>query len=110
MGRFIAYALTYGLPFLAYYAGIIVRYHAKFLRDSEPPPLKEQLVAGCVFSFVAIAPLLPSLRLAVSAQDGVDGVAYFLIIVVVMQEGLVLHERAVTMVKRLSRPLPTKPD
>lgn len=104
MGPFLGYALTYGLPFLAYFLGIVVRYYAKFLHDTTPPPLGEQLVAGCVFSFVAVAPLLPSLHLAVSAEDGVDLIAYFLVIVVIMQEGLVLHERAVTAVKKLVRP------
>ena len=102
MGPLPGYILTYGLPFLAYYVGILVRYYAKFLHDSDSPPLKEQLVAGCVFSFVAIAPLFPSLRLAVSAEGGVDLIAYFLVVVVIMQEGLVLHERAVTVVKKLS--------
>ena len=61
------------------------------------------MIAGCVFSFVAVAPLLPSLRLAVSADGGVDAIAYFLVIVVIMQEGLVLHERAVAAVKKLVR-------
>ena len=103
MAPFFGYALTYGLPFIAYFLGILVRYHARFLRASEPPPLREQLIAGCVFSFVAVAPLLPSLRLAVSADGGVDVIAYFLVIVVIMQEGLVLHERAVTAVKKLVR-------
>ena len=103
MSPLLAHSLTYGLPFLAYYVGILVRYHAKFLDESEPPPLREQLVADCVFSFIAIAPLLPSLSLAVSAEGGVDLIAYFLVIVVVMQEGLVLHERAVTIVRKLSR-------
>ena len=103
MGYGAEYALTYVLPFLAYFLGILVRYHAKFLHDSDPPPLREQLVAGCVFSFVAAAPLLPSLRLAVSADGGIDVIAYFLVIVVIMQEGLVLHERAVMAVKKLVR-------
>ena len=97
-----AYLLSYGLPFLAYYIGIFVRYYAKFLHDSPPPPLDQQLVAGIVFSFVAVVPLLPSIRLAVS-ETGVDEIAYSLILVVIMQEGLVLHERAVTAVKKLIR-------
>ena len=106
MGYLGSYALTYVLPFLAYFLGIVVRYYARFLHDTDPPPLQEQLVAGCVFSFVAVAPLLPSLRLAVSADGGVDVIAYFLVIVVIMQEGLVLHERAVTAVKKLVREKP----
>lgn len=102
--RYVAeYSLTFLFPFLAYFLGILARYYAKFLHDSDPPPLREQLVAGCVFSFVAVAPLLPSLRLAVAADGGVDVIAYFLVIVVIMQEGLVLHERAVTAVKKLVR-------
>ena len=56
MGYLGSYALTYVLPFLAYFLGIVVRYYARFLHDTDPPPLQEQLVAGCVFSFVAVAP------------------------------------------------------
>lgn len=103
MSPLLNHTLTYGLPFLAYYVGILVRYYARFLDESDPPPLREQLVAGCAFSLIAVAPLLPSLSLAVSAEGGVDLVAYYLVIVVVMQEGLVLHERAVTIVRKLSR-------
>ena len=94
--------ITYVFPFVAYYTGILVRYHAKFLHDSIPPPLKEQLVAGIVFSVVAVAPLIPSIRLAALAEP-IDLVAYMLVVVVIMQEGLVLHERAVAGVKKLVR-------
>ena len=97
------YSLTYGLPFVVYYLGIIVRYYAKFLRPSTVPPLKEQLVAGIVFSIFAVGPLLPSFRLAVSAPGGVDVLAYVFAAIVILQEGLVLHERALSTVKRLVR-------
>ena len=41
---------------------------------------------------VAVAPLIPSIRLAALAEP-IDLVAYMLVVVVIMQEGLVLHER-----------------
>lgn len=99
----VKHLITYVLPFVAYYVGILVRYHAKFLHDSTPPPLGEQLVAGIVFSVVAVAPLIPSIRLAVLAAETIDLVAYMLVVVVIMQEGLVLHERAVAGVRKLVR-------
>ena len=89
------------LPFVCYYMGIRIRYFAKFLRSDDAPPLNEQLIAGVVFSLIAVAPLIPSLRLAVVAQDVT---AYMLAVVVIMQEGMLLHERAVREVnKRRSR-------
>lgn len=98
----IQFLLAYVLPFVAYYIGILVRYYAKFLHDSTPPPLREQLVAGIVFSVVAVAPLLPSIRLAVTPES-IHLIPYMLIVVVIMQEGLVLHERAVAGVRKLVR-------
>lgn len=89
------------LPFVCYYLGICIRYYAKFLRSDDAPPLNEQLIAGVVFSLIAVAPLIPSLRLAVVAQDVT---AYMLVTVVIMQEGMFLHELAVRQVnKRRSR-------
>ena len=95
------YLLTYGAPFAAYYVGILVRHYASFLRHAGSAPLGEQLIAGIVFSVVAVAPLLPAIILTVEARDGFDVVAYILIIAVILQEGLVLHERAVTLVANL---------
>ena len=94
--------LTYVLiPFGFYYCAIIVRYYAKFLSPGDRPPLKEQLLAGIVFSVIAIAPLLPSIKLSVKAVDGTDWIAYILLMVVIMQEGLILHERAVSILRGL---------
>ena len=92
--------MTYLLPIVAYYVGIAVRHYARFLRSNAAPPFGQQLVAGIVFSLVAVAPLYPAIKLTVTVA-GLDIVAYVLIIVVIMQEGLVLHERAVALVSNL---------
>ena len=100
LGYFADTFLTYLLPIVAYYVGIAVRHYARFLRSSAAPPFGQQLVAGIVFSLVAVAPLYPAIKLTVTVA-GLDVVAYVLIMVVIMQEGLVLHERAVALVSNL---------
>ena len=50
-----------------------------------------------VFSVFAVAPLIPSLKLAVEAQAVT---AYLLVVAVIMQEGMLLHELAVKAVNR----------
>lgn len=93
----ITHLFTYMLPFVSYFMGICIRYYAKFLRSDDAPPLNEQLIAGVAFSLIAVAPLIPSLRLAVVAQDVT---AYMLATVVIMQEGMFLHEHAVRAVNK----------
>ena len=56
MGYIVLHVLTYACPFTVYYVGILVRYHAKFLRSADAPPLSEQLIAGIAFPLIAIAP------------------------------------------------------
>ena len=98
-----SYLLTYGTPFVVYFVGVIVRYKATFLRSPDAPPLKEQLYAAIAFSFLAIAPLLPAISLTVAVDTGIDFIAYIFILVVVLQEGLILHEKAVAIVGKLVR-------
>ena len=112
-----ATAVLYVLPFAAYYLGVVVRYFAKFLRDRDAPPLGEQLWAATAFSVIAVGPLLPAIELTFAQENVAPGarrpfqhIAYIFILIVLLQEGLVLHEKAMALVKRLVRDVEKRGD
>lgn len=100
--RGVEYAFFYLFPFAVFYVGVLVRHYARFLNDRPLPPLHEQLIASLAFSLVAIAPLLPALQLTLPSEGGEGNmIAYFLILAVIIQEGLIMQEKAVRTVREL---------
>jgi hypothetical protein len=80
--------VTLGLPFLAYFLGIIIRKVALPGKDS--PPLSRQLLLGVPMCLVIVSPSIAAVGNAVRSDVG----AYLFILGVLMEHGMLVQETA----------------
>ena len=78
--------VTLGLPFLAYFLGIIIRKVALPGKDS--PPLKHQLMLGVPMSMIIVGPSVAAVGNAVRSDVG----AFLFIMGVLMEHGMLVQE------------------
>ena len=89
--------IALGVPFLAYFAGIIIRKLA--LPSAKSPPLWQQLLLGIPLALVIVSPLLAVLRKTVTAD-----IPTFLVTVgVIIEHGMLVNETAVKHLKQLAQ-------
>lgn len=88
--------VTFALPFLAYFLGIIIRKVALPGKDS--PPLVHQLMLGVPMSMVIVGPSIAAVGNAVRSDAG----AYLFIMGVLMEHGMLVQE---TVTKELQERL-----
>ncbi len=92
--------LILGLPFAAYYLGILIRRFA--FPDDFTSTLGCQFLLGIPVSLVVVSPLLVAVIPNISNVPG-----YLLTIGLVMEQGMVLNETVVSRLKNLGRnPVP----
>jgi len=84
-----------GVPFLAYFLGIIIRKVALPGKDS--PPLSKQLLLGIPISLVIVAPTLAILKNTLTTDLG----TYLLTVGVIMEHGMIVTETAMKHMKNL---------
>jgi hypothetical protein len=84
-----------GVPFLAYFIGIIIRKVALPGKDS--PPLSKQLLLGIPVSLVIVAPTLAILKNTLTT----DLATYLLTVGVIMEHGMIVTETAMKHMKNL---------
>jgi hypothetical protein len=77
-----------GVPFMAYFIGIIIRKVALPGKDS--PSLAKQLLLGIPISLVIVAPTLAILKNTLTTDLG----TYLLTIGVIMEHGMIVTETA----------------
>ncbi len=77
-----------GVPFLAYFVGIVIRKVALPGKDS--PPLSKQLLLGVPISLVIVAPALAILKNTVTTDLG----TYLLTVGIIMEHGMIVTETA----------------
>lgn len=86
--------LQVGVPFIAFFVGIIVRKTA--LAGPNSPSLRCQLLLGVPVSLVIVSPLL-----AVFGQAIHDASAYLLTVGIIMEHGMLVTETAVKQLQAL---------
>ena len=86
--------LQVGVPFLAYFVGIIVRKVA--LSRPNAPSLRSQMLLGVPMSLVIVSPVLTVLGDAIHNLS-----AYLLTVGVIMEQGMVVTEMAAKQLQNL---------
>ncbi len=84
-----------GVPFLAYFVGIVIRKVALPGKDS--PPLSKQLLLGVPISLVIVAPALAILKNTVTTDLGI----YLLTVGIIMEHGMIVTETALKHMENL---------
>jgi hypothetical protein len=84
-----------GVPFLAYFVGIVIRKVALPGKDS--PSLSKQLLLGIPISLVIVAPALGILRNTIATDLG----TFLLTIGVIMEHGMIVTETAMKHIHKL---------
>lgn len=87
-------ALQIGVPFAAYFVGIIVR--KKALPGPNSPPLRRQMLLGIPVSLVIVSPVLTVLGEAIHNLS-----AYLLTVGIIMEHGMLVTETAVRQLQNL---------
>lgn len=87
--------LIWGLPFVAYFLGIIIRKKAMPGKDS--PPLSHQLLLGVPLCLVIVSPSLAAVMNAVKS----DVSAYLFTLGVLMEHGMLVQETATRQLQGL---------
>ncbi len=77
-----------GVPFLAYFVGIVIRKVA--LQEKDSTPLSKQLLLGVPISLVIVAPALAILKNTVTTDLG----TYLLTVGIIMEHGMIVTETA----------------
>ena len=86
--------LILGVPFLAYFLGIVIR--KKVMPGPKSPPLNKQLLLGIPISLVVVSPLL-----AVFRQSIHDTAAYLMTVGIIIEHGMILTETAARQLSQL---------
>ena len=86
--------LQIGVPFLAYFVGIVVRKLALPGRNS--PALKRQILLGVPVSLVIVSPVL-----TIFGESLHNPSAYLLTVGIIMEHGMLVTETAVKQLKNL---------
>lgn len=84
---FITNALSFGLPFLAYFCGIFIRKFA--MPSKQKTRLSHQLLLGIPVSLVIVSPFMPILY---ATSENAPG--YLLTIGLIMEHGMLVNETA----------------
>ncbi|MEW6363153.1 MAG: hypothetical protein AB1714_00790 [Acidobacteriota bacterium] len=92
--------LVLAVPFLAYFAGIIVR--KKAMPGPNSPPLRKQLLLGIPLSLLIVSPVLAAVRDAIVRDLG----TYLFTLGVLMEQGMIVQETATERLARLKAPKP----
>jgi hypothetical protein len=93
----IQYLAEYGLPFVAYFVGIIIR--KVVLPAADSPPLGHQCLLGVPISLVIVSPSLKILHNAINSDVG----AYLFAIGIIMEHGMIVQETASKHLRNLLR-------
>ncbi len=92
---FLINLVNIGVPFLAYFVGIVIRKVALPGKDS--PPLTKQLLLGIPISLVIVAPSLAILKNTITTDLG----TYLLTVGVIMANGMLVTETDLKHINRL---------
>ncbi|MEY2559087.1 MAG: hypothetical protein QOE34_2512 [Verrucomicrobiota bacterium] len=88
--------LILACPFLAFFAGIVIRKVALPGRNS--PPMYQQLLLGIPICLIVISPLLPLLQSSASTSN----FTVFLVTVgIIMEHGMIVPETATDQLNKL---------
>ena len=88
------YLIGLGIPFLAYFVGIFIRY--KVFAATDSPPLLDQMLLGIPLSLTTVTVFLGSAQ-----PDFTNPVSYLATLGLIMQQGLIMQEAATKRLKRL---------
>lgn len=82
------------IPYGSYFFGIYVR--NKYLPERHSPGLRALMIIGIPICLVIISPIL------IAAEESLATItyAYFLTIGIIMEHGMVVHETAITRIKK----------
>lgn len=97
---FLQNVLVLGVPFVAYFAGIVIR--KKAMPGPNSPRLRKQVLLGVPLSLLIVSPVLAVVRDAISSDLG----TYLFTLGVLMEQGMIVQE---TATERLERIGPGKP-
>lgn len=92
---FLINLVNIGVPFLAYFVGIVIRKVALPGKDS--PPLSKQLLLGIPISLVIVAPSLAILKNTITTDLG----TYLLTVGVIMEHGMIVTETAMKHIENM---------
>ena len=84
-----------GLPFLAYFSGIIIRKVA--LPGKNSPPLLHQILLGVPISLIVVSPLIVILNKSFTT----DISTYLVTLGIIMEHGMIVNETAVKHLNKM---------
>jgi hypothetical protein len=85
----------WGIPFVAYFLGIVIRKIT--IPGAGSPPLSHQFLLGIPVGLIIVSPTLAILRTAIATDVG----AYLLTVGIIIEHGMLVQETATKQLKAI---------